>query len=82
MITFEQALYARDFHMVDRKHDNADGTPRRWRRNGQTKTWKTRPGEFKVPVKHGLRDYGYITNENAQDFNVGDGIDPDKTRGL
>jgi len=40
----------------------------KWRRNGATKVWKTRPDEFKIPVKHGLRDYGYITNENAHLF--------------
>ena len=22
-----------------------------WRRNGKTQTWKTRPNEFRVPVK-------------------------------
>jgi len=35
-----------------------------WRRNGATKTWKTRPGEFVIPVKHGLRNYSTITHED------------------
>lgn len=30
------------------------------RRNGKTKLWKTRPTEFKIPIKIGLREYGYI----------------------
>lgn len=30
--------------------------------NGQSKTWSTRPDEVKVPWKHGLYDYGYVTN--------------------
>jgi hypothetical protein len=37
----------------------------RWwraRRNGQTKTWKTRAGEFRIPVKAGLRSCGEITH--------------------
>lgn len=41
-----------------------DELGKRWRRNGRTKTWKTRPGEFRIPVKHGLRSYGYITEYN------------------
>ncbi len=39
----------------------------RWwklRRNGKTKTWKTRPGEFRIPVKAGLRSCAYITHYN------------------
>lgn len=33
----------------------------RLRRNGQTKLWKTRPDEFRIPVKAGLRATGAIT---------------------
>ena len=54
------------FAMNDEK--NADGTCVRWRVNGKVKTWKTRPGEFKIPVKHGLYDYGYITEKNLHLF--------------
>jgi hypothetical protein len=32
------------------------------RRNGQTKRWKTRPEEFRIPIKMGLYNYGYITH--------------------
>ena len=42
-----------------------DQRANRWwtiRRNGQTKLWKTRPGEFQIPVKAGLRTCGYITH--------------------
>lgn len=39
-----------------------------WRRNGKTKTQKTRPNEFKVPIKFGMYSYGYLTNENADKF--------------
>jgi hypothetical protein len=48
---------------------NADGTALRWRVNGQVKTWKRRPG-YKVPVKHGLYDYGYLTDYNAHLFTL------------
>ena len=35
-----------------------------WRRNGATKTWKTRPNEYRIPVKYGIRDYRYITQDD------------------
>lgn len=41
------------------------------RRNGRTQTWKTRPGEFRIPVKAGLRATGAITHESI----IGDGGD-------
>ena len=44
----------------------------RYRRNGKTKVWKTRPGEFQIPVKHGLHDYGYITHVNHHEFHAAD----------
>lgn len=47
---------------------NADGTPQRWRRNGATKTWKTRPDDFRIPIKRGLNEYAYITPSNAHEF--------------
>ena len=63
MITYEEALTARHFEHV--KLTNADKSSLRARRNGQTKTWKTRPG-----IKHGLYSYGYITHDNATDWRV------------
>ena len=39
-----------------------------WRINGRIKTWKTRPLDFKIPIKFGLYDYGYITPENCHLF--------------
>lgn len=35
---------------------NRDGTPRRWRVTS-VKTWKTRPDEVEVRIKHGLYAY-------------------------
>jgi hypothetical protein len=67
MVTYDQALTAREFHYAPAC------TPKRverWRRNGQTKVWKTREGEFRVPVKYGIRDYSYITDLNAYEFHV------------
>ncbi len=34
------------------------------RRNGKTQTWKTRPGQFRIPVKIGFRSYGELTHDS------------------
>ena len=47
---------------------NADGSPARCRVNGACKVWKTRPNEFRLPVKHGLKDCFYITEDNAAEW--------------
>jgi len=49
---------------------NSDGSCVRWRVNGKVKTWKTRPNEFKIPVKHGMYDFGYITQHNYFYFHI------------
>lgn len=68
MITKDQALTASNFTHVSKT--NADKSPLRVRRTGKTQTWKTRPNEFKVPVKYGLYEHTYITNANAHEWNV------------
>ncbi len=35
----------------------------RWRVNGKVKTWKRSPNRVKVPVKHELWGYDYLTEE-------------------
>ena len=44
--------------------------PLRCRRNGATKLWKTRPEEFKIPVKYGMYEYFYITQDNAHEWTI------------
>jgi hypothetical protein len=44
----------------------SDGS--RWYVNGMVKTWKTRSDEVRVPIKHGLWQYGYLTHTNMHDF--------------
>lgn len=48
------------YHRINK---NADDTPQRWRVNGKVKTWKTRPNDVKIPVKQGLRNCDYLTEE-------------------
>lgn len=64
------AMYSEIFHHVTAK--NADGTPTRCRKNGACKVWKTRPTEFRLPVKHGLRTCFYITQDNADEWVISD----------
>lgn len=71
MITFEQALTESEFHKEGSCHrtvgprGGVSETVERWRRNGATKTWKTRPGEFRLPIKFGLRSYAAVTERDA-----------------
>ena len=68
MITKEQALTARHFEHVTLK--GSDGKPVRCRAMGACKTWKTRPNDFKLPVKYGLYQSFYITHDNAGEWHV------------
>jgi len=43
--------------------------------NGQPKTWKRSPDRVKVPVKHGLRSYDYVTEKELHRVALGDGRD-------
>lgn len=36
--------------------------------NGKCQTWVTRPGDFRLPVKHGLYESGEVTQANAAHF--------------
>lgn len=47
---------------------NADGSPLRCRKTGKIKLWKTRPGQFRQPVKYGLRESFYLTPDNIGDW--------------
>lgn len=37
---------------------------------GALKTWKTRPNDFRLPIKHGMRGYGEVTPENIAQFHT------------
>lgn len=69
MITLEQALTAQNFEHATQTN-KGDKKPIRVRRTGKTITWVTRPNEFKVPVKYGLKQSLYITQDNAHEWNV------------
>ena len=65
MITIEQAKRLKPGQILyHTKNRNADGTPQRWKVNGKVKTWKTRPDEIRIPVKNGLRNCDYVTEQS------------------
>ena len=75
MITKEQAMTADHFHLGNcLKRVGPRGaiklTISRWRRSGRTKTWITRPKDFRVPVKYGQSQFGYVTAEHAQAWHL------------
>ena len=51
---------------------NADGTDQRWKVNGKVKTWKRNPERVQVPIKRGLYDYAYITENELSEFTLYD----------
>jgi hypothetical protein len=81
MVTYNDALTAHVFHYTGPSARHPYGSPCQRtvgprggvtttivyaRRSGRTQTWKTRPGEFSLPVKHGLYESTRITHENAR----------------
>lgn len=63
-LTLEQAKALQGYEtLYHRIETNSDGSAKRWRVNGKVKTWKTRPAEVRIPVKHGLYDYDYVTEK-------------------
>lgn len=69
MITKEIAValhHGKTLYHVSMK--NADKSALRVRVNGNCQTWKTRPAEFKLPIKHGMYQYGYITEKNGNEW--------------
>ena len=68
MVTKQQAINGTSFESVSLK--DSRGNPVKCRANGKCKVWKTRPEEFKLPVKYGIHVYFYITHENASEWRI------------
>ena len=51
---------------------NRDGTCRRWRVNGKLQAYKRNPDNFRLPLKHGLVAYGYLTKWNLVQMHTED----------
>lgn len=86
MVTKAEALTADEFHAepCTRKVGPRGGITEsieRWRRSGRTQTWKTRPDEFRVPIKYGLYKSHEITEHNAGAFHTADACPLNGERG-
>lgn len=66
VVTRQNAASGQHFEHMTKT--NKDGTALRARRSGATKTWKTRPNEFKIPVKYGLYESFYIDHNNCDEW--------------
>lgn len=69
-ITYSDAITAREFHygpVADTRARAKMGAVRCevYRRNGSTQTWKTRPDEYRVPVKYGLKGYAQLLDTDG-----------------
>jgi len=71
-VTKEIALTANEFFSTTLTNKDKNKTPLKVRRNGKTQVWKTRPNDFKIPVKYGLHEYGYINQYNCYEWQVED----------
>lgn len=71
----DQALVTDRFHYGECKkvvgpRGGVTITREEWRRNGANKTWVTRPEEFLIPVKYGMRGYSAISHLNVDRFHA------------
>ena len=69
MITKSQAVDLGLNHIGRRVYSpyykNKNGTYTDIKINGKCKIWKSKPLEFRLPIKIGFRDHGYITEDNS-----------------
>ncbi len=49
------------YHTINK---NADGSSQRWRVTGKVKRWKRAPERIKVPIKTGLYNNSYLTEDD------------------
>lgn len=68
-MTIQEAMTLKPGQIIYFKNEyNADGTAMRWRVSGQVKTWKRDPSRFSVPIKHGLKTYSHMTEQEMDHF--------------
>lgn len=66
-ITLEQAKQLKvDTILYHLQNKNADDSPQRWKVNGKVKLWKRHPERIQVPMKHGLRQCDYLTENDLE----------------
>ena len=70
-LTLEQAkaLRPRDT-LYSTVSGNRQGEPRKAKVNGAVKVWKRDPSQVQVPWKHGLYEYGYVTEHSLDEWSL------------
>ena len=67
MILLEDAKKLKYGNIIhDNFYNNKDGSCKRWRVNGKVKTWKRTASKVKVPIKHGMYAFGYLTENDLE----------------
>lgn len=69
-VTKEEVLKRNHNHFQHKTELRKNGQPVTVRQNGKVRFWKTRPAEFVIPVKYGLRTCFYITHENSNEWEI------------
>ena len=69
-VTKQQAMTERHFHAgtctrVIGPRGAVTERSENWRANGRCKTWVTRPDDFRLPIKYGLKNCAYLMPSNA-----------------
>lgn len=78
-MTKQQAIFVRhgqELHYTGRQHCTLIFGPKggsklfivKVRVSGKCQIWKTRPNEFRLPVKRGLYEHSSVTHLNKDDF--------------
>jgi hypothetical protein len=62
-LKYGQIIYSKNFR-------NADGSPQRFKVNGNIKTWKKDKNRIRVPLKRGLYEFGYLDEYNISQFKI------------
>lgn len=75
MVTKQQAMTERHFHMngcskTVGPRGGETFTCYRWRASGMCQTWKTRPDDFRLPIKFGMYRSYKLTQDTAHEFHV------------
>lgn len=70
MVTKEDCIRGGLFRYLQSTYKSRGRTnePIQVRSSGKCQTWKTRPNDFKLPVKYGMYESSYITQDNAALF--------------
>jgi hypothetical protein len=72
-LTLEEAKALKTGDWIYSRFDfDSRGNPRRFKVNGMPKTWKRDPSRVRVPLKYGMYEFGYITEDTLNNYTLTD----------